>query len=101
MDTSQKMSESVYDWLCFTVDTEEEHEDRKVPMLDICMWRQGMNIINHSFYEKDSASQKVMEYKSAMGIKTKVTTLTQEVIRRMRNTSRQATAQDSIEILMT
>ena len=52
-----------------------------------------------SFYEKPMKSQYVLMKDSAMGEKMKVTTLTQEVIRRLRNTSREAEDKEREEVL--
>ena len=61
-------------------------------MLDICMYRgvdnEGRAGILHSFYEKGMASNKVIMARSAQSQKTKISTLSQEIVRRLKNTAR-------------
>ena len=56
-------------------------------------------MVSHIFYEKPCVSEKVLEYGSALPIKTKIITLTQEVLRRMRNTARREPIATRVEIL--
>ena len=45
-------------------------------------------IIQHEFYEKPMSSKLMMMERSAMPHRMKVTTLSQEVVRRLKNTAR-------------
>ena len=76
--------------LTFKGDIPEYHKDKTLPMLDFCMWEEtdskGKSTIEHKFYEKPCASNMVLEARSSQPHQLKVTTLSQEVIRRMKNT---------------
>ena len=61
-------------------------------------WKK-VQIIMHSYYEKPITSNKVIMEKTAHPLKQKITTLSQEVVRRMRNTSRKVVLQERLEIL--
>ena len=58
-----------------------------------------MAVPRFSFYEKPMRSPYTIHQESAMGEQCKITTLTQEVIRRMRNTSREADQKERDSIL--
>ena len=90
------MCSSVYNWMEFTVDTEDDHENRRIPMLDICTWREGKHKVKHAFYEKDVSSKLVVMSKSATPQGNKISSLSQEVIRRQRNTGRSIGPQERI-----
>ena len=52
MGVIQKMCESCFNWMQFTIDIEENNKDMKVLMLDINVWREGNKMIKHEFYQK-------------------------------------------------
>ena len=83
----------------FTIDMEENHQDGKIPMLDVCCWREGKNQFRHSFYEKIVASNLVVMAKSAISQGSKISSLSQEVVRRLRNTGRNIHIMEKIKIL--
>merc|ERR1712237_244060 len=56
-------------------------------------------VVMHSYYEKPVTSKLVMMSKTAHPQKQKMTTLSQEVVRRMRNTSRKVVTSERIEKL--
>lgn len=80
-------------------------------MLDVKVWverheienlrgeRTSRQILLHEFYEKPIVSKLVMMNPSAMPQKQKVTTLVQETIRRLRNTSRRIGKEQRVKIL--
>ena len=102
---------SFYKTLQFKLDIQEKHADKKVPILDFAVWsqrepdctreNQTREAVHHTFYEKEVVSPKVIEYKSAMAIRVKITTLSQEIIRSLKNTSRSATAEERANIITT
>ena len=109
MDIFTSMANDVFSSLTFSHDIPEAHSNMKVPMLDIACWRDQVpdctrpsgykQVVSHTFYEKPCVSQKVLEYASALTIKTKIITLTKEVLRRMRNTARREPVESRIMIL--
>ena len=91
MDGLIGMANSISTSLTFKGDIPENHEDGTLPMLDFCTWlktdHKGKTRIQHKFYEKPCASNMVLEERSAQPLRIKVNTLSQEVIRRLRNTA--------------
>ena len=57
------------------------------------------DILRFGFFEKPMNTKYVLHSETAMGEKGKVTTLTQEVIMRLRNTSREAGQQEKYRVL--
>ena len=85
------MANSINPSLHFKGDIPEYHEDSTLPMLDFCTWIDSSSskpLIKHKFYEKPCASNMVIEASSSQPHKVKINTLSQEVIRRMKNTGR-------------
>ena len=81
--------------------------DNKLPMLDFKVWKEvnvteegnSQTIIKHEFYEKPVASKLVMMNRSALPHRMKIQTLTQEVIRRQKNTARNVSGRNRKDIL--
>ena len=92
----QKLANSVETDIQLTVDTPSQNKDGKLPVLDLKMWietrrtehGQDVQEIMYQFYEKEMVAPRVINKKSALPDRVKHTTLTQEVIRKMRNTSK-------------
>ena len=83
----------------FTTDIPSNHEDGKMPVLDIKVWVEvmdGQPKLLHTFYKKTVASAYTILEKSAMGKGTKISTLFQEPLRRLRNISPSLPFSDSI-----
>ena len=83
----QKMANTILDFIRVTYDTCTDHESRKLPILDLQCWVEG-RVVFHMYYEKPCASQYFIKEASAMSANTKWSSLSQEIIRRMKNTSR-------------
>ena len=58
----------------------------------------NVRVVKHSFYEKACISNMVLEYTSAMELRAKITTLVEEVKRRLRNTCRDVNVSERIGI---
>ena len=106
-----KMASSVTGCLNFTWDSPSNNEGGKMPVLDTQMWMapcakiwgvpeplidgevqlptsESVTVIQYSFYRKTMANRTPIHARSAAPEKDKVTTVTNEFIRRMKNTSR-------------
>ena len=78
-----------------TMDVPSTNSDGKLPVLDLKMWievREGARgekyeEVLYEYYEKEMVSKRVINKDSALPERVKCTTLAQEVIRMMRNTS--------------
>ena len=68
--------------LKFTVETELDYVEMRLPSLDFYMWVED-GLIHHSYYEKPMRTQLVLMKKSSMGIQQKMDILSNELIRRL------------------
>ena len=82
-----KLADKVCDMISFTFDTPTMHEDQKLPVLDLKIFLNEDNKIRHEFYEKPTRNQRVILPSSALSWGQKRTIHTQELIRRLKNTS--------------
>ena len=105
----RKMSDSVLPFIKFKEEVASECKDGKLPMLDFQVWKEVVDDeekegakktnVMFEFYEKPVASKLVVMEKSALPHRVKITTLTQEIIRRMKNTCRRLGKQRRAEII--
>ena len=92
----RKMSNTILPYIVMEETVASDCKDRKLPVLDLKIWQErkvdnnGEDevIVYQEYYEKPMASQLMMMARSAMPHRTKIVSLSQEVIRRQRNTSR-------------
>ena len=79
---------SVYPFLQFTVETEEDYDNFRLPTLDCALFmedveNQKRQIVNFSFFEKSMKTPYCVMADSAMSEKSKISILSQDLIRRM------------------
>ena len=88
MEIIQEVAESIDDIVKFTVDLPNNHENGKIAILDIeaKINRHEKNRIEYEFYEKPSKNNRVILENAALPHSQKRTILTQECLRRLRNT---------------
>ena len=88
MEIIQEVAESIDDIVKFTVDLPNNHENGKIAILDIeaKINRHEKNRIEYEFYEKPSTNKRVILENAALPHSQKRTILTQECLRRLRNT---------------
>ena len=88
MAVIKDVAESVDKMIEFTVDYPGNHKRRKMPVLDLVVSvnKDKQNKIEFEFYEKFTKNKKVLLSNSAIPSKQKRTILTQECLRRLRNT---------------
>ena len=100
MNVWQEMASDIFKFIKFTKDTAELHSNGFVPVLDVQVGRreEGGDIV-HKFFEKSMASELVIMADSAQPNNVKFATLTQELIRRMKNMSRWSTVEERIEVI--
>ena len=90
------MANSILPYIQMKEEVASDCPEEKLPMLDFKVWKEEeteergekKTVIKYEFYEKAMASKLVMMNKSALPHRMKVTTLSQEVIRRLKNTAR-------------
>ena len=96
----QKIGNSIHSSIELEVDSPSQHEDGKLPILDLKVWvetrrqsgreeEDGLSVVLHEFYVKDVASKCVINARSALPWNSKRTILTQEVLRILLNCSRE------------
>ena len=83
----KEMMNQIFQELNFTVETAEDFACESLPTLDTRIWMTKDGKIEYAFFEKPMSSHKVMEKQSAIGEKSKVASLSQDLIRRLLNTS--------------
>ena len=102
-------ADSITSWLDFTADIPEYHTSGMAPILDLQMWVQhpgeeemdsglGADLLCWTFYRKPISSSKIMRATTAYPWRSKLVMLAMELFRRMRNTTRQLTAQSRANI---
>ena len=78
---------SILNFLNFTQEVGEDFGDNKLPSLDTTIWVEHDRIL-FQFFSKPMATNLVVQAKSALSEDMKLSTLAEEVCRRLRNTSR-------------
>ena len=90
----------VEDFLKFTVETDEDPGfGGWLPTLDTSLKVTAENVIQYKFYEKPTTTQKVIMKQSAMAENSKIQVLSNELIRRLKNTSLELGEEVKVEIL--
>ena len=91
----KKIMDSIFKNLSFEMETPEMFTDGHLPTLDFECWKENEKIL-YSFYQKEVSKKTLIDRKSALGENTKVASLTQNLMRRMKNTSEDV--DDSVRI---
>ena len=100
MGVFKTLAESIHNSIKLKVDYPSNHEDGKIPILDLKMWIQETesgNKIMYEHYEKDIASKAVINIGSAMNMKARRTIFTQEILRILTHCSRYLQWEDVCE----
>ena len=95
----QSLMNSVCGWLVLTMETEDMFESGLLPTLDLEIGVMEDNKIIYYYYEKPMVPNMVLHRRSAMPENTRRSTLNQELIRRMVNTSEMASLERRIDII--
>ena len=95
----QKMANTILPFIQVTFDTVDDHPSKTLPVLDLQCWTEG-KVVLHKYYEKPMSSKYCIMEASAMSQNVKWSSLSQEIIRRMKNTSRRV-AHDVREGILT
>ena len=84
--------------LKFEMETPEMFIEQKLPTLDFKCWMYG-NKIMYSFFQKAVAKKTLIQRKSALGENCKVASLSQNMVRRMKNTSEELPDTERVSII--
>ena len=89
---------SVLDFLTFTEESPSDFEDNKLPTLDIKIWI-ARGKIWYQFFQKPMSNNVVIQERSALSDQVKVSSLQEEVVRRLKHTNSDLPNQDRIDVL--
>ena len=81
------MMNDTHAFLNFTSETSEDFADNHLPTLHFALWVGEDNLTRYEFWEKPTTINQVLHAQTALSENTKMQSLSNEVIRRMRNTS--------------
>ena len=98
----RKVADSISQMLKFEEDIGEEHEDGKLPILDMKVWttiEKNTKQIKHSFYKKPMASKYTLRKGTAYPLGNLRAVLTEEILRRLRNCSPEMTWEEKGKFL--
>ena len=82
----EAMMNSIMKGMRFTMEIGEDFKDNSLPTLDTRLWMEEGRI-RYSYYEKPMCNKQVVHNNSAMGENSKIASLGQELIRRLKNTN--------------
>ena len=95
-----KAMNSIYSNLQFTVEIEEDFENSRLPTLDCQIFMDKSTYqIEYSFFEKSMKTPFCVMKNSAMSEKSKISILSQDLIRRMQNTGQTISESERISII--
>ena len=86
-------------FLKFTIETEEDFPDGWLPTLDTKLRVTGSNQVLHGFYEKPTNSNVTIQRRTAMGEDSKIQILSNDLIRRLKNSSEELGEGAKVEIV--
>ena len=89
---------SVSTMLTFTSETAEDFDSGTLPTLDTQLWMEGRKV-KYMFFEKPMANSRVLNRRTAMSENGMVASLSQEVVRRCKNTSEELTQEQKNQVL--
>ena len=99
VDILEATIQGVVKGLKMTVETKLDFEDQKLPTLDLSLLVTEENRVGFIFYEKPTVSNLTIQKRSALNENSKVQSFSNEVIRRLLNTSEGASRELKGEIL--
>ena len=83
----EKVMNSIFPNIQFEIEVPEQFSDGRLPTLDFSLWINEENILMYNYYEKPMSSPYCITEQSAMPESAKVASLSQDLVRRMQNTS--------------
>ena len=89
----------IYPFLNFTIESEEDFPDRRLPTLDFKLWVREDNVVLFTFFEKPTSSNQMLHRNTALSENTKMATLNAEVVRRMLNVSEELPIEERVQVL--
>ena len=101
---TNKAMNSIYPFLKFTVETEEDFQNGRLPTLDCELWMepaqgQKRQKLNFSFFQKSMKTPFVVMKDSAMGQSQKISILSNDLLRRLSNCSETVEMSEKVQII--
>ena len=101
---TNKAMNSIYPFLKFTVETEEDFKNGQLPTLDCELWMelaqgQERQKLNFSFFQKSMKTPFVVMKESAMGQSQKISILSNDLLRRLSNCSETVEMSEKVKII--
>ena len=93
------MMGGVHSFLKLTMETGDDFAEGKLPTLDTNLWVGEDNMVHYEFFEKSMALNQVLQKDSALPENSKISSLTNEMVRRMQNTSELLSDQVRIRVV--
>ena len=84
--------------LHFTMEINEDFPNNRLPTLDMEIWIENSRIM-YKFWEKPMAAKTVIHRESALSENSKIASLSQEVMRRMKNTSEDVSMKERVGVI--
>ena len=69
----------------FTVETEDDFDDKKLPTLDFTIWQEENGTINHTYFQKNMKTPYVVMERSSIAKQQQYQILSNELTRRLLN----------------
>ena len=79
---------AINDDLEFTVECEDDFEDKKLPTLDFQIWQDKNGVVNHTYYQKPMKTPLIIMARSATPNQQKIQILSNELTRRLLNVNK-------------
>ena len=67
----------------FTVESQEDFQNEKLPTLDFAIWQDKLGVLNHTYFQKEMRTPYVVMSRSAMSTQQKLQILSNELTRRL------------------
>ena len=77
----KEIGNQIHESIQLEADYPSNHDDHKVPILDVKVWVENNSQVMHEYYSKSVSSKAVIDVQSAMPLKNKRTILTQDLLR--------------------
>ena len=100
LELIKQIANSLEETIQVTTDVPTNHDDHKVPMLDIKVWfNENEKEVQYNFFQKEMKNKVLLKKTSALPYRQKLAILTQEVVRRLHNTKEELPVSVKNEIL--
>ena len=93
-----QIMDNIFPFLKFEMETPEQFPNGRLPTLDFQCWLEG-DKVKYLFFQKEMAKKQVIHRHSALGENVKISSLNQNLVRRMLNTSEEVDISERIKVI--